>query len=99
GEDAGPLARHVQLDDAVKVPAHIEDDGHVAALAGQARAAAATEERRAVAATDLHGPHELVGAARTDDPDRELPVIGAVGRIEGAGPGVEADLSLELSLE
>ena len=40
------------------------------------------------------GRDDVVQVARDDDADRHLPVIRAVGRVERAAAGVEADFAL-----
>ena len=67
----------------------------VAALAGEARAAAAQDDRGAVLAADAVDLDELVHVARDDDADRRHPVVRGVGRVERAARGVEADLALD----
>ena len=70
----------------------IHHDGDVAALPGQAGAAAARENRRAVASRRGHRRHDVVDRPRDDDADRHLPVVGTVGGVECPAAGVEADL-------
>ena len=56
----------------------------VAALAGEARAAAARQDRRAVRAADGDGRDHVVDVARDDDADRHLAIVRGVGRVERA---------------
>ena len=53
--DAGDAALGVDLENAVQVFREIDHDGGVAALAGEARAAAARQDRRVVAPADRDG--------------------------------------------
>ncbi len=103
GLDAGELALGVDLDDLVQVLAEVDEDGHVAALAGQAGSAAAREDRSAVLAAGGHRRDDIVDRARDDDADGHVAVVGAVGRVHRAGSGVETDFSgegrAELALE
>jgi len=62
-------------------------------LAGQARAAAAGQDRHAVLAAGRDGGHDVVERLRDHHADRHLPVIGAVGRIQGAAAGIEPHLA------
>src|SRR5207302_354519 len=77
----------------------VDDDGDVAALAREARAPAVGEDRRPVLAADRDGLDDVVGRLRDHDPDRELPVVRAAGRVERAVAGTEADLALDRPLE
>src|SRR5262249_33880123 len=66
---------------------------------GKARPAAAEDDRRPVLAADAVDLDELVDVARDDDADRRHPVVRGVGRVEGAAPGVEADLAFDRGAE
>ena len=63
----------------------VENDGDVAALAGERGAAAAAEQRRAEFAADGDGGEDVVGIVGKNDADGNLAVVGAVGGVEGAG--------------
>ena len=99
-EDAARLhardaALGVDLEDVVEVLREVDQHRRVAALAGEARAPAAQDDRRPVLAADAVDLDELVHVARDDDADRRHPVVRGVGRVEGAAAGVEADLALD----
>src|SRR5205807_5235452 len=89
----------VDLDDLVQVLGEVDDDGDVAALAGKTGAAAVRKNRRAVLAADAHRLDDVVGRARDDDADRQLPVVRAAGRIERAVARPETDLPLDGAAE
>ncbi len=96
GSHAGQPPLRVELDDLVDVLGEVDDDGDVAALPGERRAAAAPKERRAVLAADAHGLDHVLDVARDDDADRHLAVVGGVGRVERAAAVVEADLAADV---
>ena len=79
----------------MEVLREVDQHRRVAALAGEARAPAAQDDRRPVLAADAVDLDELVHVARDDDADRRHPVVRGVGRVEGAAAGVEADLALD----
>ena len=99
GLHAGEAALGIDLDDLVQVLGEVDDHGDVAALAGEARAAAVREHRGAVIAADAHRLDDVVGCARDDDADRQLSIVGAAGRIERAVAGPEPHLSLDCAAE
>ena len=59
GSTAREAALRIDLEDAVQVLGEIDHDGDVAALAGQAGAAAARENRRAMLAADRDGRDDI----------------------------------------
>src|SRR5262249_40608192 len=77
----------------IDVLRQVHDDGHVAALAGEAGAAAAREDRRAVRPAHLHGGLDIVRVAGNDDANRHLPVVGGVGGVERAAAGIETNFA------
>ena len=91
--DARELALGIELDDAVQVLGEVDDDRDVAALAGEARAAAARQHRHVTARARGDRRDDIVDALRHDDADRHLPVVRRVGRIQGAAAVVEAHLA------
>ena len=86
-------AFRIERDQVAHVLRVVEDDRDVAALAGEARAAAACEHRRTMIAADRHRRDHIVGIARQDDADRDLAVVGRVGRVRGAAAAVEPHLA------
>ena len=95
GSHARELALRVDLEDAVEVLREVDHDSDVAALPGEARAAAAREHRRTVLAARRDGRDDVVDGARDDDADRHLPVVRPRGRVEGAIADAEAHLALD----
>ena len=81
---ARPPRVRIEGDDAVHVLRTVDDDRDVATLAGEAGAAAASDDRRAVTAADAHGRDDVIGVAREDDAQRHLAVIRSVRRVQGA---------------
>jgi hypothetical protein len=99
GLHAGDAALGVDLENVVEVLREVDQHRGVAALAGEARAAAAQDDRRAVLAADAMDLDELVNVSRDDDADRRHPVVRRVGRVEGAARGVEPDLAFDRGAE
>ncbi len=95
-DDSGLHARDaplgIDLEDISHVLREIENDGDVAALSGERGAAAAAKERSTEVATNGDGRENIVGIARKNNADRNLAVVGAVGRVERAAAVVEADV-------
>jgi hypothetical protein len=94
GLHAGEATRRIDLDDLCHVPGKIQNDGDVAALAGERRPAAAAEKGRAEFAADGNCGENVIGIARKDDADGNLAVVRAVGSVEGAAGTVKADISI-----
>jgi hypothetical protein len=70
-----PLGINVQLDDVVHVLRHVDHDGHVAALAGQAGPAATRHDRRTERSTGRDRLRDVLGVAGDHDANRHLPVV------------------------
>ena len=70
----------------------VEDHGHVDALAGEAGARAARQNRSAGGAAGCESGFDIGGIAGKDDADGKLAVVGAIGGVEGARAEIEADL-------
>ena len=83
----------VDLEDAVQVLRAVDDDRHIAALPGQAGATATHRDGRAKVARRGHCLHHVLHAARHHHPDGDLPVVGAIRRVEGAAAVVESHLA------
>ena len=97
--DASDFPRRVDAQHAIEVFRHVHDDGDVAALTGEARTAAAGQNRRTMLSADLHGRHHIIDVARNDDADRHLPVVGSVGRVECPAATVEAHFATNYPAE
>ena len=72
----------IDVEHAVEMPREVDAYGDIAALAGEARPAAARDNRRLMLAAYAHGLDDLVAAAGIDQADRHLAVIGSIGRVE-----------------
>ena len=75
GLDPGGAVLRVDGQDVVQVFAVVDDDSGVAALAGEAGAAAARQHRRAVFPAQRHRRDHVLHAARHHDADRHLAVV------------------------
>ena len=87
------FCRRVEFENRVHVFREVHDHGHIAALAGQAGAAAAREHRCAQLAAGGHGGDYVGLIQRHHQPDGHLAVVGSVGGVERARSLVEADLA------
>ena len=88
--DPRPTLVPVDLEHVVHVFAHVHDHGRIARGAGEIRGAAARHDRSAERAADRHGLDDVVGVTRQHDADRNLPVVGCVGRVQRAVAVAEA---------
>jgi hypothetical protein len=93
--DGCPRVR-VDRDDAVAVLGPVDDDRHVARLPGQARPAAARDDRRSVPPADFDRRRAGLDGARHHRPDRYLPVVHRVGAVGAPAPGVETHFTVGL---
>ena len=85
----------IQLENPVHVLGEVEDDGDVAALAGEARARAARKYRRAERpARRDRGPH-IVFVPGDDDADGNLTVVRGIRRVERARAAIEPHLAAD----
>jgi hypothetical protein len=88
-----PLIVHLQ--DAIEVLRAVDDHSGIAGLAGEARAAAAVDDRRTVLATDRDRLNQRLDAFRDHDADRRVPVVRGVRGVDRAGAGIEAHLGVD----
>ena len=97
-DNAGLHAREpcvgVDGQDAVKVFREVDNDGDVAGLAGQTRAAATPENRYVSFAAFFDGREHVLDTARNNHSDRNLPINREIGGIERTAAGVEPHLAL-----
>src|SRR5262249_8901641 len=91
--DARRPRRRIDLDDAVHVLGEVDHHRNVAALAGEAGAGAARQDRRVEAAARRDRSDYIVRITRYHQANRDLTVIGGVRGVERAAAGVEADLA------
>ena len=93
GLNAGKLAGGIDFEDLREVLGEVHHHGGVAALAGERRASTAGKNGSTVFAAGGERRDDIVVAARDDDTDGDLAIAGAVGGVEGAAAGVEADFA------
>ena len=74
----------------------IHDHSNIAALAGEASAAAPRQHRRAIMPSRGNRGDDVVHIARDYDADRHLPVIRAVGRVKCAAAIVESHFAAQI---
>ena len=91
--------RAIDLEHAIETLGRIDDDGGVAALAGDARARSARKDGRTMPVTDGDGIDDVVDRARDDDADRHLAVVRRVGGVERAIAGAEPHLGVRRGAE
>ncbi len=99
GFDAGDASLGIDFEYGRHVFREVENDGGVTALSGERSASAAREQRSAMVAAQGNGGEDIFFVARKYDADRDLAIIGAVGRVEGAATGVEANFSAKMAAE
>ena len=95
GSHARILLLRIQLHDAVHVLREVEQNGDIHRLPGNARAAAACDDRRAVPAAHRERVHHIVGILRQHDADRDHAVVAGVGGIHSAIAVAEPDLAFD----
>src|SRR5215472_11350363 len=69
--DAGETAIRIDFEDPVHVLREVEDDGNVAALAGEARAGTARQHGRTELAADTDRRRDVPGIAGDNESDRD----------------------------
>ncbi len=84
---------HIERQHPVQILRGIQNDGDIAGLAGEAGAATAHQNRRLIATGDGNRLHDVVERSRNHDPDRHLPVVRGIRRIQRAAAGIEAHLA------
>jgi len=92
GLHTGDAAGGIDLEDACHVLGKIEDDGDVAALAGERCSATAAEQGRAEFAAERNRGDDVIRIVGKNDTDGNLPVVGTIGGVEGAGAIVEPNV-------
>jgi hypothetical protein len=97
--DPSKATRRIDLKDARHVLRKVEDDGGVTTLSRKRSSAAACQQRSAVVTAEGNGGEHVFFVAGNYDSDRNLPVIGAVGRVEGAAARIKANLSAKVAAE
>jgi hypothetical protein len=93
GLNPGHAAGRVYLENPRHVLRKVEDDRDVAALPGKRSTAAPAQQRCAELPAELDCGEDVVGIARQHDSNRNLAVVGTVGRVESAATEIEANFS------
>ena len=93
GLHAGDAARGIDLEDFRHVLGKIQHDGDVAALAGERRASAATQQGRAEFAANGNCGQHVVDVVGKNHADGDLTIVRAVGGVEGAAAVVKANFA------
>ncbi len=87
------LRHRIDLADAVHVLRKIENDRRIAPLPRERRSRPARQNRRPKAAANRNRSNNIVLIDRNHQPDRDVPVVRRIGRIQRARGRIEADLS------
>jgi hypothetical protein len=89
----GVISLGIQLEYMVQILRHVEDNGHVAALAGQACSSAPCKPRRVMVTANCYRLNDVYDAPGYHYPDRHLTVIGSVSRIQCTAPIIKPDFA------
>src|SRR6185437_4740736 len=96
---ARSLVFRVKIDQLVQMLREIEDNRNVAALASQAGASPAREQRRAKTAALFHCHENVFHRLRDHNTDRYLAIVRPIRRVERATAVVEPDLAFNPALQ
>ena len=99
GLNARDAAGGIDLQDTRHVFGKIENYGDVTALAGKRCAAATAEKRSAKLTAERDGGDHVFDIAGKNNSDGDLPVVRAVGGVEGARARVEMDFAANVLSE
>ena len=99
GLNASDPARRIDFDQVVHVFGKIEQDSHVAALAGETRAATSRKNGSAKGSAKRDRFLDILRIARNDHADRRLTVIGAIGRVESSTATIETNFAFDFPSE
>ena len=97
--DSSETLNRIDLEDSVHVLREIEDHRDVAALARETGTSAPGQHRCAVPPAHGNSRDHIVGISRHDEPDRNLSVVRAIGRVQRAAAAVEAHLAADGTLQ
>jgi hypothetical protein len=95
GLDAGDHLSRIDLENIAHIPGHIDDDGGVAGLPGQASSASAGKQRDSIAPAELDGLDDILYVAGKHYTDGHLTVIRAICRVERPAPLIKAHLAAD----
>lgn len=84
----------IDVDQPMHILRTIQHNGVIAALSGQACPATSREDRCVIRSGSGNGPQNVVSMAGNHHPNRHLPIIGCVRRIEGTTAFIKPDFSL-----
>ena len=96
GLHSGGTLPGIDFHDLIHVAGEIEYQGDVAALAGERGSRAAAEQRSAVRARERDGGDDVIGVTGKNHADGHLAIVRAVGGIESAAAGIEADVAANI---
>ena len=99
GLDGGKLLCHVDAVERVHVAGEVKDDGDVDALAGERSSRAAGKNGCAGGAAGGDGGLNVSDAARIDDADGQLAVVGGISREERTRGEVEENIAADGGLK
>ncbi len=89
----------IDRDELVKIFRHVHHDRDVAALSGQARAAAARQNGRAMAPRGQDNLGDVLHIARDHDADRHLAIVRTIGRVKRATAIIKADFAADFGAQ
>src|ERR1700736_212811 len=99
GLHASDAASGIDLENTCHVLGEIQHDSDIAALPGERCAATAAEQGRTEFAASRNCGEDVVGIVRKNYADRNLTVVGAVGRVERAATVVKANVATDLKAQ
>ena len=88
------LAHGVKFENVLQVFGEIHHHGDIAALPGQARAAAARQHGRAITARRSDRRNDILDSSRNHHAKGRLAIVGPVGGVERAAACVKTHLAL-----
>lgn len=93
---ASRSTRDIDADQPMHILGTIKHDGVIAALSGQACPATSREDRCVIRSGGGNGPQNVVSMAGNHHPNRHLPIIGCVRRIEGTTAFIKPDFAIDV---
>ena len=99
GLDARNAARGIDFQDVRHVLRKIKHNGSVTTLSRERRASTARQQRSVMLTTQRDSGEHIFFIARNYHADRHLPVIGAIGCVDGTAARVKTNLSTKVAAE
>ncbi len=93
GLDRSELGFDIDIEHIAQILREIHDDSDVAALPGEAGAAAAREQRGSIAMSESHGGHHVVDGPRHYHANRHLAIVRGIGGIQRSAAIVETNFA------